>query len=180
MKITNYEQLNKLVAESLGWEIGIYLIDQGEFQHDDELEFYYPPDIEEDRTERWFEEFGIAPDFCCEIWNVEAFVLPECDRQKLVTQITISPTMVSCGIKPLTSDGIHSGMAVTGEKGIPKSVALAVCLAWLRFKGVEFELSLPPEQTVDVEEPPEAICPMDAAGVDPFETEYPQISPYIP
>ncbi|MBD2505542.1 hypothetical protein [Anabaena azotica] len=180
MKITTYEQLNKLVAESLGWEIGIYLIYQGEFQHDDELEFFYPPDIEEDRRERWFEEFGIAPDFCCEIWNVEAYVLPECDRHRLTTQITITPSMVSCGIKPLMADGRGTGMASTGVKGIPKSIALAVCLAWLRFKGVEFELALPLEQTVDVEEPTEPICPMDAAGVDPWDTEYPQISPYIP
>ncbi|HEY9801301.1 MAG TPA: hypothetical protein V6D25_13160, partial [Leptolyngbyaceae cyanobacterium] len=158
----------------------IYLIYQGEFQHDAEVEFYYPPDIDEDRRERWFEEFGIAPDFATELWTVEAFLLAECDRARLVTQITITPSMVSCGIKPLVADDIRTGMAVTGEKGIPKSVALAVCLAWLRFKGIEFELSLPVEQTVDVEEPPQPICPMDAAGVDPFETEYPQISPYIP
>jgi hypothetical protein len=56
--------------------------------------------------------------------------------------------MVSCGIKPLMDDGIRSGMAVTGEKEIPKSIPLAVCLAWLRFKGVEFELKLQKEQTV--------------------------------
>ncbi|BAT56585.1 hypothetical protein NOS3756_55970 (plasmid) [Nostoc sp. NIES-3756] len=144
MKITSYEQLNKLVAESLGWQTGVELIEQGKFQA--EVEFYYPVDIEEDRRERWFDEFGIAPDFANELWNVEAFLIPECDRQRLVTQITITPTMVSCGIKPLIADERNTGMAVTGEKGIPKSIALAVCLAWLRFKGVEFELQLPAEE----------------------------------
>lgn len=180
MKITGFEQLNKLVAQSLGWSTGIELIDEGEFTGGTEIEFYYPLNIEEDRRERWFDEFGVAPDFANELWTVEAFLIPECDRNRLTTQITITPTMVSCGIKPLTPDGIHSGMAVTGEKGVPKSIPLAVCLAWLRFKGVEFELALPPGETVDVEEPSEAICPMDAAGVDPWETQFPQISPYIP
>lgn len=144
MKITSYEQLNKLIAESLGWSTGIELIEQGKFKT--EVEFYYPTDIEEDRRERWFDEFGVAPDFANELWTVEAFLLPECDRQRLITQIAVTPTMVSCGIKPLVADGRSTGMAVTGEKGIPKSIALAVCLAWLRFKGVEFELQLPAEE----------------------------------
>ncbi|BAY41355.1 hypothetical protein NIES2111_57510 (plasmid) [Nostoc sp. NIES-2111] len=144
MKITSYEQLNKLIAESLGWQTGIELIDQGKFKT--KVEFYYPGDIEEDRRERWYDEFGVAPDFANELWTVEAFLIPECDRQRLVTQITITPTMVSCGIKPLVADERSTGMAVTGEKGIPKSIPLAVCLAWLRFKGVNFELELPAEE----------------------------------
>ncbi|PHJ60248.1 hypothetical protein VF14_11575 [Nostoc linckia z18] len=31
-----------------------------------------------------------------------------------------------------------------------------------------------------VAEPPEPICPLTAAGVDPFETELPQLSSHIP
>lgn len=85
MKITNYEQLNKLVAQSLGWKSSITFIDvdKGDYEENHEFEFYHPPGLNEEEAEDWFSEWlCICPQFSTDIDCCEEFVLAECDRRR--------------------------------------------------------------------------------------------------
>lgn len=151
MKITSYKQLDKLVAQSLGWATSIELIDQGEFVSDLEVEYYHPPDLDEDELEDWFGQYGVAPDFSENWFEIEDFLLPECDRQNIFIEWQRSQHNILCTIRMVELDN-HLSLekfktAITGTGSIPRSMPLATCLAWLAFKGVEFELELPNEET---------------------------------
>lgn len=137
MKIESYEDLDKLVAQSLGWQQSIY---SDLFNGDIEISFYHPSDlIGADVLDQWFIDYGIAPKFC-ECWRyAEEFLLPECDRRNLGIEWRRSPQSIVCVIAALT-ERYYPGVMVHTGAGFkyPRSMNLATCLAWLHFNSVAF------------------------------------------
>lgn len=143
MKITSYEELNKLVAQTLGWEeteIDVQVIVDKTVKLQ-RVNVLHPKLGVGERPLDYWREYDTCPDFSTDWQLVEKFILAECDRQKLAVQIVRTSLMISCSIKPMNyiEDDRPARSFITGEMGVPKSTPLAVCLAWLRFNNVEFE-----------------------------------------
>jgi hypothetical protein len=146
MLITSYQDLNKIIAQSLGWVESIHYESQSEPIPDVEIEYYHPPDLSEDEAEEWFSNWGVAPDFSEDWYCVEQWILPECDRLNLLIEWQRSPKVIRCMICA-SSENRYPGVMIFTGAGFkyPRSMPLATCLAWLSFKGVEFKLELPDE-----------------------------------
>ena len=130
--ITTYEQLNKLIAQSLGWEersISVFGLT---------AKIFCPTGIKLEEAFEYHHKYSGCPDFATNWQDIEDLILSECDRQNIFVEWTHSPEIISCTMRQIEhkqwSSADFKSVITGGKTKLPRSMSLATSLTWLTFK----------------------------------------------
>lgn len=150
IKITSLQQINELVAEQLGWQLVTIKADYDDYTPD--VTKWFPQEIDEDEVEQWlhnkceegYSYYDYVPEFTVNPhWNqdiVDKLVV----NSNLKVILTQSAFTCECEIIELDIDNnnteVTRGSYCSGYFKETPNLMLAICLAFLEYKGVEYEI----------------------------------------
>ncbi len=149
--INSYQELNVLVAQSLGWEKTEYEEECSQFAsgaqwqyggdyHAVKVRFFAPDDNatnEDFDAECWFDDYGYVPDFSTD-WSHTQLLLNECDRRNIVVNWGRNRDYISCAF----DDSKNPAVTTVLDRDTSSSMALVTVLAWLKFQDYKIELNI--------------------------------------
>lgn len=143
MIVTSYRKLDLIVAESLGCVEGNQEIDMGEMTSPDYFSYFAPKEeIESDDfdEDNWVMTHGECPNFSLN-WGYCQYILAECDRTDCLVEMTRTKEAISFLIRPADASLWTSNnfKPITVGLKLPRIISLGLVLAWLNFKGYDFD-----------------------------------------
>lgn len=143
IKINSIKQIDELVAEQLGWHLVTIRSDYDDYISD--ITKWCPQEIDEDKIEQWlhnkceedYSYYDCVPEFTLNpYWNQDILDYLLIDEQCKVIY-TLYPDRTEVTIDYFNSDRVF---CETYRLYIRRAEQLALCLAFLNYKGVEFTL----------------------------------------
>ena len=150
IKITSLQQINELVAEQLGWQLVTIKSDYDDYTPD--VTKWFSQEIDEDEVEQWlhnkceegYSYYDYVPNFTIYYcWNQQ--IVDYLTKQpELMVKITQTYLISECEIIELNVDNnnieVTRGSYCSGYFKETPNLMLAICLAFLEYKGVEYEI----------------------------------------